>query len=123
VGCLLVAAAIVVTLNINRQGREFKPGGILLFGVPGVLWLLFGGLLLGLRRYFVIPFWLFLLANLLAGVLLATQARSLGGPQDAQIFAAAGLGFILGSILFQLFHSLLMRDLRRQGAAATRGIS
>jgi hypothetical protein len=102
-GCLLIVGGIVLTVNINSGGGGFKPAGLIVFVLPGLLWTLFGGLLLGLRRRFVYPFWIFLVFNLLAGVLLTTQAGSLGGRGDARILAMIGIGFILGAIFFRLF--------------------
>jgi len=118
-GCAMIVGGIVVTVNINRGPGEFKPGGLIVFAFPGLLWILCGGLLLALRRRFVIPFCIFLALNWLVGVFMTTQSRSLGGPGDARIFAMIGLGFLLGGMLFQLFHGFLMRDLRRQTAATS----
>jgi len=117
-GCAMIAGGLVVTVNINRSPGEFKPGGLIVFAFPGLLWILCGGLLLALRWRFVIPFCVFLAINWLVGVLFTTQSRSLGGPADARIFAMIGLGFLLGGMFFQLFHGFLMRDLRRQAAAS-----
>ena len=116
VGCLLFGGGIILTIRISQS--EFKPVGLAVFSLPGLLWVVFGGLLLGLRRRFVIPFTIFLVCNLLLGVFFTTQGRSLGGQSDARIFAMIGLGYIFGPLLFQMFHGLLMRDVRRMDAEA-----
>jgi hypothetical protein len=121
VGCLLAAGGMLITAATYLSDGDFKPAGLLVFGFPGLLWVLFGGLLLSLRRRFAMPFWAFLVVNLLVGVLFTTGAGSLRTAGDRQIFAAIGLGFIFGSVLFQLFHGLLLRDLRRQGAEKRKG--
>src|SRR5262245_15634445 len=41
VGCLLIAGGVVVTANINSWGGEFKPAALIVFGLPGLLWVLF----------------------------------------------------------------------------------
>ena len=93
---------------------DFKPAGLIVFGFPGLLWIVFGSLLLRLRQRFVTPFWAFLMVNLFIGVFFATQGGRCGRG-DARSFAAIGLGFIFGSLLFQLFQSLLDAELSPAG--------
>lgn len=117
VGFLFVAGAIFLLAS-----SDAKPVAVLIvFGTPAILWVLFGGLLLGLQRRFVTPFWVFLVANMLLGVLCTTQARSFGSSRDAQFFGYLGLGLIIGTLVLQLFHALLVRDIRREAAAKNAG--
>jgi hypothetical protein len=118
IGSALIAGGVLITMSTYRSNGDFKPGGLMVIAFPGVLWIAAGGLLLGLRQRFVIPFCVFLGLNWLVGIIFTTQARHLGGPSDTRIFAAIGLGFLLVAILFQLFHGFLMRDVRRQAPVA-----
>lgn len=111
VGMALVGLGLLITVIASDGG--FKPAGLIVFAFPGALWMTCGGLLLKLQRKFVTPFWIFLAANNLLGVFFATQARSLGSASDAQVFAAVGLGYILGSIVVGLVHALLTRDVQK----------
>ena len=113
VGLALFLGGIGLTVAIASEG-DFKPAGLIVFSLPGLLWLVAGLLLLSLKSRFAIPFSVFLVVNILLGTLFTTAGRSWGGANDARIFAMIGLGFIGVSLLFQLFHAFLIRDLRRQ---------
>jgi hypothetical protein len=108
VGGAMVVGGIGVTVATS------KPGGFIVFSVPGLLWVAAGALLLLLKAKFAYPFSAFLVANILLGALFTTAGRSWGGSNDGRIFAIVGLGFLGGALLFQLFHAFLIRDLQRQ---------